>query len=96
MFVRRFKNHCKFIGKGMKIIGLTGGSGAGKGEVCKAFLSLGIESVDTDKISRDVTKKGSRVPKTEVITTPGKILSMVKYVIRAIIRPKINTTPKIT
>jgi len=42
----------------MKIIGLTGGSGAGKGEVCKAFLSFGIESIDTDKISRDVTKKG--------------------------------------
>jgi len=43
----------------MKIIGLTGGSGAGKGEACKAFLSFGIESVDTDKISREVTKKGS-------------------------------------
>ena len=43
----------------MKIIGLTGGSGAGKGEVCKAFLSFGIESIDTDKISREVTHKGS-------------------------------------
>ena len=41
----------------MKIIGLTGGSGSGKGEVCKAFLSFGVESIDTDKISRDVTKK---------------------------------------
>jgi len=42
----------------MKIIGLTGGSGAGKGEVCKAFLRLGIESIDTDKISREITRKG--------------------------------------
>ena len=43
----------------MKIIGLTGGSGAGKSEVCKAFLTFGIESIDTDKISREVTKKDS-------------------------------------
>ena len=41
----------------MKIIGLTGGSGAGKGEVCKMFLDLGVESIDTDKISREITKK---------------------------------------
>ena len=41
----------------MKIIGLTGGSGAGKGEVCKIFLEFGIESIDTDKISREVTRK---------------------------------------
>ena len=43
----------------IKIIGLTGGSGAGKSEVCKAFLSFGIESIDTDKISREVTHKDS-------------------------------------
>ena len=44
----------------MKKIGLTGGSGSGKGEVSKIFLSCyGIESIDTDKIARDVTRKGS-------------------------------------
>ena len=43
----------------MKIIGLAGGSGAGKGEVCKAFAAYGIESIDTDRISREVTRKGS-------------------------------------
>jgi len=42
----------------MKIIGLTGGSGAGKGEVCKLFAAYGIESIDTDKISREVSRKG--------------------------------------
>ena len=42
----------------MKIIGLTGGSGAGKGEVCKAFMGFGIESIDTDKIAREATRKG--------------------------------------
>jgi dephospho-CoA kinase len=42
----------------MLIIGLTGGSGAGKGEVCRAFFDVGIESIDTDKIYREVTAKG--------------------------------------
>lgn len=43
----------------MKVIGLTGGSGAGKGEICKLFEAYGIESIDTDKISREITRKGS-------------------------------------
>jgi len=38
----------------MKIIGLTGGSGAGKSLVCEAFLKFNIKSIDTDKISREV------------------------------------------
>jgi dephospho-CoA kinase len=59
----------------MKIIGLTGGSGAGKGEVCKAFLSLGIESVDTDKISREVTKKGGGCLNELVGNFSGAILT---------------------
>jgi len=59
----------------MKIIGLTGGSGAGKGEACKAFLSFGIESIDTDKISRDVTKKGGDCLDELVENFSGAILS---------------------
>ena len=59
----------------MKIIGLTGGSGAGKGEVCKAFLAKGIDSIDTDKISRDVTRKGSDCLRELVETFSGVILS---------------------
>lgn len=59
----------------MKIIGLTGGSGAGKGEACKAFLSHGIESVDTDKISREVTKKGSGCLMELTETFSGSILT---------------------
>ena len=42
----------------MKIIGLCGGSGAGKGEVCRLFEKYGIPSVDTDAVSRTVMKKG--------------------------------------
>lgn len=33
----------------MKIIGLTGTSGSGKGYVCSLFSSYGIKSIDTDK-----------------------------------------------
>ncbi len=42
----------------MKIIGITGGSGAGKGEVSHCFLSAGIRSLDTDKVSRAVCEPG--------------------------------------
>jgi len=58
----------------MKIIGLTGGSGAGKGEVCKAFLRFGIKSIDTDKISRDVTKKGGECRRELTENFGGAIL----------------------
>lgn len=34
----------------MMVIGLCGGSGAGKGTVCSIFSELGINSIDTDKI----------------------------------------------
>jgi len=57
------------------IIGLTGGSGAGKSEVCRAFLSLGIESVDTDKISREATKKGSECLRELTENFSGAILT---------------------
>ena len=59
----------------MKIIGLTGKSGSGKGEVCKAFLGFGLESLDTDKISRDVTKKGGKCLSELVGAFSGAILT---------------------
>ena len=43
----------------MKIIGITGGSGAGKTTVCAEFKKYGAVIVDADKISKEVTKKGS-------------------------------------
>lgn len=44
----------------MKIIGLAGGSGSGKGEVCRIFAAYGAASIDTDKISRETARKGSK------------------------------------
>lgn len=38
----------------MIVIGLTGGTGAGKGTVCKIFSRYGINSIDTDQTARSV------------------------------------------
>lgn len=38
----------------MKIIGVTGGIGAGKSTVCKEFERLGATVIDADKIAREV------------------------------------------
>lgn len=41
----------------MKVIGLTGTSGSGKGYVCDIFASYSIKSIDTDKIVHALYKK---------------------------------------
>ena len=43
----------------MKIIGLCGGSGSGKGAVCDLFLELGIPSIDTDALYHKMTSSDS-------------------------------------
>ncbi len=42
----------------MKIIGITGGIGAGKTTVCDEMKKCGAEIVDADKIARQVVQKG--------------------------------------
>jgi dephospho-CoA kinase len=42
----------------MKVIGLCGGSGSGKGCVCEIFKSFDIPSIDTDKVYRELTERG--------------------------------------
>lgn len=49
----------------MKIIGLTGMSGAGKTTVCEEFSRAGFEIIDCDKAARTLTEKGS--PALEMI-----------------------------
>ena len=45
----------------MKIIGLAGSSGSGKGYVCRTFLKFGVPAIDTDLVYRETTtKKGSK------------------------------------
>ena len=46
--------------KNKKLIWLMGGSGSGKSTAAEAFRSLGIETVDADKVSREIMKAGHK------------------------------------
>ena len=39
----------------MKVIGLSGGSGSGKGTVCRIFNEIGVPSIDTDLVYHQLT-----------------------------------------
>ena len=43
----------------MKILGMCGGSGAGKGYVCSVFAAHGIPAIDTDGIYHRMTERSS-------------------------------------
>lgn len=49
---------------GKFIVGVTGGIGSGKTAVCDWFITQGIDVIDADKISHDLTKKGSPILQT--------------------------------
>ncbi len=60
----------------MKIIGLCGSSGAGKGYVSLAFEKHGIPCIDTDKVYREITtKKGSDCLRELVLEFGNQILT---------------------
>ena len=42
----------------MKIIGVTGGSGSGKSELCRCLAALGAAVLDTDQTAREVVQPG--------------------------------------
>lgn len=42
----------------MIVLGLTGGMGAGKGYVAGIFAEYGVQSIDTDQVSRQVCQPG--------------------------------------
>ncbi len=44
---------------GKFIIGLTGGIGSGKSEVCRRFIAKGIAVVDADIVAREVVEPGT-------------------------------------
>ena len=73
----------------MKVIGLCGGSGSGKGSVCNLFASYGIPSIDTDAIYREMTSCDSECVRAlseefgeEIISTNG---SLNRKALRAIV-----------
>ncbi|WP_039914831.1 dephospho-CoA kinase [Cellvibrio mixtus] len=48
------------------IVGLTGGIGSGKSEVCRRFIAKGITVVDADIVAREVVEPGT--PALELIS----------------------------
>lgn len=46
------------VNEKVKVIGLTGMSGAGKSTACKLFKSEGFDVIDCDLICRDIVEKG--------------------------------------
>ena len=59
----------------MKIIGLCGGSGSGKGTVCAEFARLGIPSVDTDAVYHELTSRESECLSELVSAFGDKIIT---------------------
>ncbi len=64
----------------MKIIGLCGGSGSGKGTVCDIFRESGVPSIDTDAVYRELTNTPSDCQRalaaefgSEIITDEGTL-----------------------
>ena len=62
----------------MKIIGLCGGSGSGKGTACAFFNDLGVKSIDTDRLYHSIISTDSECAKelveafgTEIKANPG-------------------------
>ena len=55
----------------MKIIGITGGTGAGKSTVCDELKNFGAEIVDCDKIARSIVRKGEPAL-DEIVDSFGK------------------------
>ncbi len=49
----------------LQVIGVCGGSGSGKGELCRLFAELGIPSIDTDALYHNMTAE--RNPLTEAL-----------------------------
>ncbi len=49
----------------MKVVGLCGGSGSGKGTVAKMFFCYGIPSIDTDAVYHEITSK--KTPCTDAL-----------------------------
>ena len=46
------------------VYGLTGGIASGKSTALKQFVSLGVDTLDTDQLARDVVARGTPGAKT--------------------------------
>ncbi len=56
----------------MKIIGLSGSSGSGKGYVSLVFSKFGVPAIDTDRVYREVTTKKGTACLCELVSEFGE------------------------
>jgi dephospho-CoA kinase len=54
-----------------RIIGITGGSGVGKGEVCRILVGLGAEIINTDSLAHRIILRGESSAYEEILAEFG-------------------------
>lgn len=54
------------IVKGQLVLGITGGSGSGKSQVCKLLASMGAHILDADEIGHEITDRSDVLREIEV------------------------------
>ncbi len=59
--------------KGQLVLGITGGSGSGKSQVCKLLASMGAHIIDADEIGHEVTARSDVLREIEVAFGPEVI-----------------------
>ncbi len=52
--------------KGQLVLGITGGSGSGKSQVCKLLASMGAHILDADEIGHEITDRSDVLREIEV------------------------------
>lgn len=52
--------------KGQLVLGITGGSGSGKSQVCKLLASMGAQIIDADEIGHQITAREDVLREIEV------------------------------
>lgn len=52
--------------KGQLVLGITGGSGSGKSQVCKLLASMGVHIIDADEVGHQITSREDVLREIEV------------------------------
>jgi dephospho-CoA kinase len=61
------------VGRGLKVLGLTGGIGSGKSTVAKLIAELGVPVLDADLLAREVVEPGKPALAEVAAAWPGAI-----------------------
>jgi len=78
----------------MMVIGLTGGSGAGKSTVAAMMKKQGMKIIDADRVARDVVKKGEKTLEELAEAFGSAILDMDGNLNRRVLANVVFSDPK--